>query len=202
MTDPKFRRTQQDGIRLAHVAPLNEFIDELQEQDGRGWSPHIAPIYGGVAAEMVNILRDPGPMTNSGLGGSGLLCLENNDDTAERLANLLDGAGIGVDRTVPWNAYPWYINRKPGAAELEAAVKPLHGYLARLPRLRVVILNGGEAQDVWRRLEKRHGVPRGIEKIPTYHTSRQALIGPPEVRASREAHLRAAFARAATVLAT
>lgn len=39
---------------------------------------------------------DPGSMTNSQRGGSGLLCQENDDVTAERFATQLDDAGIGV----------------------------------------------------------------------------------------------------------
>ena len=57
-------------------------------------------------------------MTNAEERGSGFLCLENDDAAAERFAALLAEAGIEPDRMIPWNAYPWYINRKPNAAEL------------------------------------------------------------------------------------
>ena len=200
MTEPNFRQEQQDGLRLPHVRALNKFVDDLQDRDGRGWLPYIAPLYGGVQAKMLNILRDPGRMTNSASGGSGYLCVENDDDSAERLADLLDEAGIAFDRTVPWNAYPWYINRKPLAAEIDAGVDPLLGLIELLPRLRVVMLNGGEAQDVWKRLKKRPGIRPDVRVIPTYHTGKQAFIGSPEVRAERMAHLRAAFAQAAAEL--
>jgi hypothetical protein len=39
-----------------------------------------------------------------------------------------------------------------------------------------------------------------LEVAPTYHTSSQAFIGPPETRAARMAALREAFARTARIL--
>jgi hypothetical protein len=65
------------------------------------------------------------------------------------------------------------------------------------------MLHGGSAQDGWKRLTRRHpGLARRLEVIPTYHTSRQAFIGTPEVRAQlgRVAALKEAFAQAARTL--
>jgi Uracil DNA glycosylase superfamily len=160
----------------------------------------VAPVYGGVDARVLCILRDPGLKTHNQYGGSGFLCPENDDASAERFATLLDDAGIAVSAILAWNAYPWYINRLPRAAELEAGVEPLRRLLGLLPRLRVVMLHGGSARDGWRRLVRRHpGVALRLEVVPTYHTSSQAFIGPPETRAARMAALRAAFARTGSV---
>jgi hypothetical protein len=52
MLDPVFRRSRLDG-RLPHVAPVNALADEL-----RGWVPYVAPLYGGVEARMLSVLRD------------------------------------------------------------------------------------------------------------------------------------------------
>jgi hypothetical protein len=126
---------------------------------------------------------------------------ENDDASAERFATLLDSAGIQVGETLSWNAYHWYINRSPRAAELEADVEPLRRLFGLLPRLRVVMLHGGSAQDGWRRLVRRHpNLVCGLEVVPTYHTSSQAFIGPPDVRAARMASLREAFTRTARIL--
>jgi len=54
------------------------------------------------------LARDHGPKTQAGLGGSGLLSVDNDDASAERFATLLDAPGISVAETLPWNAYPWY----------------------------------------------------------------------------------------------
>lgn len=200
MRDPVFRRSQEEGIRLPHVEPINALVDELR-QEGRGWVPYVAPLYGGVEARMLSILRDPGPMTDSNAKGSGFLCLENDDPAAERFATLLHEAGLRADQMVPWNAYPWYINRKPVAAELQVGLTPLRRLLTLLPRLRVVMLNGGEAQYLWRYFERTDpcaALP--YQALPTYHTSRQAFIGTREVREARMRHLRQTFARAADLL--
>jgi len=201
MRDPQFRQQQVDGLRAPHIAPVNVLVDELIDPSGRGWVPYVAPVYGGVEARLLNIHRDTGPKTHSQHGGSGFLCPENDDASAERFATLLDNAGIPVSETLSRNAYPWYINRKPRAAELKAGVEPLRRLLGLLPRLRVVMLHGRDALAGWRRLERRHhDLVRRLEVVPTYHTSNQAFIGPPEVRAARMAALREAFARTARTL--
>jgi hypothetical protein len=150
---------------------------------------------------MLHIMRDPGPMTHAELAGSGFLCLENDDDTAVRFASLLTEAGLDPSDDVPWNAYPWYINRRPGAAECAAGVEPLRRLLGLLPRVRVVMLNGGEAKDVWRRLARAHPKVAGrYAVLPTYHTSKQAFLGTRDVREARLADLRAKFAEAACLI--
>jgi hypothetical protein len=201
MRDPQFRQQQEDGLRAAHVAPINALVDDLRDPVGRGWVPYVAPVYGSVNARVLNIFRDPGPKTHSQHGGSGFLCPENDDASAERFATLLDSAGIAVGETLSWNAYPWYINRSPRAAELEAGVEPLRRLFGLLTRLRVIMLHGGSAQDCWRRLARWHpDLVVRLEVVPTYHTSNQAFIGPPEVRAARMAALREAFAHTARIL--
>lgn len=201
MRDEKYRQQQWDDRRAPHIAPINALVDQLMVAPGQAGIPYVAPVYGGVDARVLFIARDPGPKTQGELGGSRFLSLENDDASAERFATLLDDAGIPVGETLPWNAYPWYINRKPTAAELEAGVEPLAHLLRRLPRLRVVVLLGGSAQDGWSWLARRYpGLTAGLEVVATYHTSNQAFIGPPEVRAERMAALRQAFARTARIL--
>ena len=191
MGDPAFKRSQEEGRRLPHVAPINALVDALHEETGR-WLPHVAPIYGGIEAEMLMIARDPGPMTNPSGGGSGFLCLENDDASAELRAWLLDEVGLPASRVTAWNAYPWYINRKPKAPELDAGVEPLRRLLSLLPRVSVVMLNGGEAKVVWRKFRAKHPtIGARFEVLPTYHTSKQAFIGTTKVRAERLADLRA-----------
>ncbi|WP_052762081.1 uracil-DNA glycosylase family protein [Jiangella alkaliphila] len=82
MADPAFRAEQERGRYAPHVRPINEFVDTLRDQDGRGWMPHVAPLHGGVEARLLSLLRDPGPKTRDGVG-SGFLCIENDDPTAE-----------------------------------------------------------------------------------------------------------------------
>ena len=184
MRDPDFKQQQLDGLRALHVAPINALVDELRDPDGRGWVPYVAPVYGGIYARVLCIQRDPGRMTRSQHGGSGFLCPENDDGTAERYATMLDEAGIAVSDILGWNAYPWYIGRAPRAAELEAGVEPLRRLCGLLPELRVVMLHGGSARDGWARLVRRH--PRWWRRskscLPTTPVARRSSVRPRSVR--------------------
>ena len=200
MRDLQFRQQQIDGLRAPHVAPINALVDELIHPSGRGWVPYVAPVYGGVDACAVPLAR-PWPEDPSPVRRQRFLCPENDDATAERFAIELDDAGIPVSAILGWNAYPWYINRSPRAAELEAGVEPLRRLLGLLPRLQVVMLHGVSARDGWRRLVRPHpDVAHQLEIVPTYHTSRKAFIAPPEIRAARMAALKEAFAHTARIL--
>lgn len=195
MAEAAYRQTQDRDRYAAHVQPINELVDELRDLDGRGWMPYVAPSHGGIEAPMLSVLRDPGPKTLDG-SGSGYLCIENDDATAEQQCAAFAAVGIGLGDVTPWNAYPWYINRKPTAAERNAGVEPLIRIIAVMPRLKVVLLQGGDAVDTWRRLLRRHPglVPdRGLEVVETYHPGQQALwSADPVVRERRrEARLKA-----------
>lgn len=203
MADETFRIEQEDGRYAPHVRAINEMVDGLRDQDGRGWMPHVAPWHGGVDARVLSVLRDPGPKTQDGVG-SGFLCIENDDPTAERQCHAFAEAGIEALDTTPWNAYPWYINRKPNASEQQAGVDPLVRLLALLPDLRVVLLQGGDAQATWRRLERKHPeiADQGrFQVVSTYHPAKGALRTPdPAERAAREQHRKDACHRVAELL--
>jgi hypothetical protein len=200
MKDPEFRRSQEESTWLPHVAPINSLVDELRHQ-GRGWVPYVAPIYGGIDAKMLSILKAPGPMTDAARSGSGFLCLENDDATAERFATLLAGAGLAPAVMTPWNAYPWGNDRKLNAAELTAGLDPLSKLLRLLPRVRVVMLNGGEAQYLWKKLTAAQPeTAAAYNVLSTFHTGNQAFICPREEREERMAHLRASFSLARDML--
>ncbi|WP_328299213.1 uracil-DNA glycosylase [Streptomyces sp. NBC_00435] len=191
MRDEAFRREQDKERYAPHVRPINEMVDALREPEGRGWMPYVAPWHGGAAARVLSVLRDPGPKTLEG-AGSGFLCVENDDPTAELQAQIFERAGIAPDDVTPWNAYPWYINRSPKAAELQAGAEVLKRLLGLMPRTEVVLLQGNEAQDVWRRLLKAHPDvvrDRTLEVVSTYHPGQQALfVRDPEERARRAQH--------------
>jgi uracil-DNA glycosylase len=164
--------------------------------------PYVAPCHGGVGARMLSVLRDPGPKTQDGTG-SGFLCIENDDPTAELQSVCFADVGIANMDFTPWNAYPWYINRKPTRTELDAGVDVLFELLGLLPDVEVVLLQGGDAQRAWQRLHRRHPAirDRAFEVLPTYHPSRQALRTPdPAVRAARQRARLDTYARAAEIL--
>ncbi|MCQ9179259.1 uracil-DNA glycosylase [Streptomyces sp. IBSBF 2953] len=191
MREAAFRAEQEQGRYAPHVRPINEMVDTLRQPEGRGWMPYVAPWHGGAEARVLSILRDPGPKTLDGTG-SGFLCVENDDPTAELQAQIFERAGIAPHDVTPWNAYPWYINRSPKAAELQAGAEVLKQLLGVMPKAEVVLLQGNEAQDVWRRLLKAHpGAVRDriLEVVSTYHPGQQALfVRDPEERARRAQH--------------
>lgn len=200
MRNPEFCRSQEAEIWQPHVAPINALVDALREE-GRGWVPYVAPLYGGIAAEMLSVLRDPGPMTKGADRGSGFLCLENDDASAELYSSLLAEAGISAERMTPWNAYPWYINRKPNASELRAGIHPLRRLIDLLPCLRIIMLHGRDAHVLWDKFGDMYpAVAESYLAVRTFHTSRQAFIGTHDVREARMKNLRTAFATATRVL--
>lgn len=203
MRDVRYREQQWRDRFAPHVAPINELVDELGTRDEAGHPPYVAPMYKGVRARALAILRDPGPKAG-GENGSGFLSVENDDQSAQRQDEFFRGAGIDPAEVVPWNAYPWYINSKPTREQLLQGTEPLRRLIALLPHLRVVILEGIDAKAAWDLFVARHGAwvrSRGIEAVSTYHPSRQALQHPdPAERDRREEHIRSTLRRAARVI--
>lgn len=195
----EYVRELRSRLYEPHIAPFNELVDEISTDEE--WVPHVAPIYGGVHARVLAILRDPGPKTQIGKG-SGMVCVENDDSSAERHDTFLRNAGIDNDQLMAWNTYPWYINSKPTSAQIDRGLDPLGRVVALLPNLEVVMAHGGEAQVAWKRFRLRNPeAVHGIVTIETYHTSRQALWHKdPDVRSQRERKLTEDFARAAETL--
>jgi hypothetical protein len=200
MADPAFRTAQEKQLFAPHMAPINTYVDKIRAKE---WAPYVAPIHGGVEARVLTLLRDPGPATRDGVG-SGFLCIENDDPSAQRQGELLASAGLTAFDILPWNAYPWYINRAPRAAELEEGVGPILDLIDMIPTLEVVLLQGGSARDAWHRVGRRRPdlvQNRNLTVIETYHPGRQALWHKdPLEREARVAHQEAAFSRVATTL--
>ncbi|RIJ50264.1 uracil-DNA glycosylase [Clavibacter lycopersici] len=204
MADAAFRTAQEcEAATAPHMAPIAAFVAAIRDRDGRGWAPGIAPHHGGVDARVLSVLRDPGPATQVGVG-SGFLSVENDDPTAERQAVLFAEHGIRDRDVLPWNAYPWYINAAPNAEQGRAGAQVLVELIRLLPSLEVVLLQGRDAERIWdRALVLDPALPGpGVEVVRTIHPGRQALFHrDPAVRAERQAHQVAAFARVGAILA-
>lgn len=179
MKDATFRAEQWNGRYDSHVEPINRFVDSLiveGESTGKGWIPYVAPWHGGAEARVLSILRDPGPKTHKE-GGSGMLCIENDDPTAAKQCELFAGKLTARDVT-PWNAYPWYINKPPTAHQVSQGANILDRLLALMPRVRVVLLQGGHAQQAWKKfalIAPSTIAKRGLVAVPTFHPGNQAL---------------------------
>jgi uracil-DNA glycosylase len=167
MKDGTFRQLQWEHRYEPHVEPINRMADAYAAE-GRPM-PYVAPVHGGINARMLFILRDPGPGTaDSHREGTRWLCIENDDQSAERFSGLLVRAGIRVEDTLPWNAYPWYINAKPSGEQLRAGLEPLNRLLGMLPDLQVVVLMGNSAQTSWDLLVESGKAPR-VQVLRTRH---------------------------------
>jgi hypothetical protein len=206
MADAAFLSSQQEGTHSEpHMAPINAFVDKIRDKDGRGWVPYIAPHHGGTDAQILSILRDPGPAAHSDKG-SGFLSVENDDPTAERQARLFEAHGISPRIVLPWNAYPWYINAAPDAKQSAAGAEVLVELLRLLPRLRLVLLQGRDAERSWARvLRIKPDIAENdrLRVVATIHPSRSALFHPdPDERARRVAHQEETYRGIAAILAT
>jgi hypothetical protein len=203
MRDRSFRQDQRAHLMDPHIKPINELVERLRDPDSRGWAPYVAPMHGGTNARVLSVLRDPGPKTQD-TGGSGFLCVENDDPTAENQAELFNRFGIQASEVLPWNAYPWYINRAPNAAELDAGALVLLELLSLLPALRVILLQGRDSAAGWRRVVKK--APELLADgrlivVECIHPSRQALWTPDlAVRQQRLMQRNTAYARVARAL--
>ncbi|WP_421874631.1 uracil-DNA glycosylase [Mycolicibacterium wolinskyi] len=187
----------------SHIAPINQFVADLRDVANNLWLPEVAPMHGGIDAQVLSVLRDPGPKTQLG-SGSGFLCIENDDPTAERQLQLFEQHGISPRKVLPWNAYPWYVNRAPKAGELNAGAAVLLQLLDLVPTCCVVLLQGTHAVDVWHRMLKLSPTlpqERGIEAVESIHPGRQALWTPnPTERQARINKQTAAYARVAAMI--
>ncbi|MFC8045541.1 hypothetical protein [Nocardia sp. NPDC057353] len=202
LADSTYREEQFAARYEGPIAPFNHLVDKLIEESGEPL-PYLAPIYGGTEARVLSLFRDPGPRSRSGQESSGLLSLENDDQAAERYLEFFQTSGLRITDLITWNAYPWYTTRKPSTADIDRGIAPLEQVIALLPKLKVILAHGLDAQAAWRRFERRHPDIAGkLTVIPTYHTSKQALFTQDEaVRAQREDKLRTDFAQAAGHLA-
>lgn len=191
-----FMAQQRGGLYADHIAPFNRMVDELRTADE--WMPHVAPLYGGTGARVLSLFRDPGPATQEG-AGSGMLCIENRDESAKLHHSLVTDAGIRFDQLMTWNAFPWYINRAPKSPEITRAMPVLNRVIGLCPDLDVVLLHGVSSRQAWRSYRTAYPQSaRRLHVIETYHTSRQAFWHPDEaVRTMRMDNLRDSYREAA-----
>jgi uracil-DNA glycosylase len=196
MKDPEYAERQRQGVGDPHVAPINRFVDSLRTEKAEKFVPYVAPIYGGVNARLLYVLRDPAKKAQE----SHLLCWENDDNTAAELCEQFGRVRIDAKDVVPWNAYPWFIDRSPKAAELKEGAEALRRLLDLLPNLRVVMLCGSKAQGAWELLERRYPDLRQdlrLQVISTFHPSPRAFVAD---RQERKRRFEASFVEAARYL--
>lgn len=198
----------KDDLRVEHSGEpsvqlrIGDLVGQRVDRGGQGAHPGVERL-GGMQCDPIGDQsgrHQPGPATQAGTG-SGFLCVENDDPTAERQAELFKDYGIEVSDVLPWNAYPWYINRAPNAAELDAGAEVLCELIPMLTALQVVLLQGAHAADAWKRACKRQPALARIPSVESIHPGRQALWTPdPKVREARLQKQRDAYTKVAAIL--
>ncbi len=177
MADSMFRCRQWERRYEGPAGPVNQLVDQLGSERPEP-IPYCDPDYGGIEAEVLLHLSDPGPMTQTKNRGSGFISFQNDDDGAARLCQILQEVNLDPGRTLSWNAYPWYVHEDEDlrATHFSAGVDPLHRLLGLLPDLKVIVLFGGNAEAGWKRYRKAHPSPASCyEVLETVHSANRGV---------------------------
>lgn len=151
------RMARHEQLNNKHIAPLTKFVDELRIKHSDGKEiPYFDPLDGGVEAEVLYLLEAPGKKACN----SGFISRDNNDETAKNFLLLNCKADIPRERTICWNAVPWYIGsgnkiRPAKRSDINDGLQSLHELLNLLPKLKAVVLIGSKAQQVKDKLEEK-----------------------------------------------
>jgi uracil-DNA glycosylase len=172
-------------LELPHVAPLTRFVEELRQSLGRSDSvPYFDPVSGGVEARVLFLARDPGPATMR----SGIISINNDDPSAKTMWELQRKVGLARSDSNYWNTVPWILEhptkqkvggtpemRGPTLAEIRDARIWFDRLISLLPRLRVVVCLGRDAQRGFREFAASQPDYRRFLLIETWHPSMRAL---------------------------
>ena len=129
------------------LEPINDYVESLGRTHGRD-IPIIDPMFGGVEASVLLVLRQPGP---KGAAKTGKLSLDSPDRAAGALGLRLKEAGLMPCHVAVWNIIPWTPSgplKSPSDRELVEGAHCLQELLPILtkPRLAVVLMGGTPAK--------------------------------------------------------
>lgn len=181
-------------LRIPKIAPLTDLVERMRSDKPEAAIPYFDPTEAGTEANILLLLEAPG--RRSALeAGSGFVSVDNNDQTAENMWQLLRRAEIDrATDVVTWNVVPWYIGdgtkiRPTRSGDLTEARSATRELIAMLPNLQVAVLLGKPAAKAWKALRLE------CEAIEAPHPSPLNLNTRPErreeiVRALVEARVR------------
>jgi len=145
--DAAFLAAKRARWREPHIAPMNDFVDQIREQTGLD-VPYLDPDSGGAQAKVLFLLEAP---ARAAAHDSGMLSADNDDGTAANIWRAYREAGMPRTLGLHWNIVPWYVgtNEKLGAIDQEQRQRGAP-YVLRLldlaPEVRVVIAFGNHAK--------------------------------------------------------
>ncbi len=194
--EPEFLRHKQARWSEPHVAPLNSFCDAITRTTRRD-VPYVDPDSGGVHARVLLLLLEA--PSRAAAHGSGMVSADNDDSTAANVWRAYAATGLRRDRSLIWNAVPWYLGgtdkiSSARPSDIRAARGWLLAFLGLLPRLEVIIGLGRAAQRAL--AEQQHEPAVGLTVLSAPHPS-QRVYNRPGAGARDLVH--AAFATAAQV---
>ena len=145
--EPEFLRRKQARWPEPHVAPLNSFCDQIGRTTGRQ-VPYVDPDSGGVDARVLLLLEAP---SRPAAHGSGMVSADNDDATAANVWRAHAETGLRRDRSLIWNAVPWYLGQpdkisSARPSDIRAGGPWLLAFLGLLPGLHVIVGLGRAAQ--------------------------------------------------------
>lgn len=175
------------------VQPLNAWVSDLRQRLGDGAAvPWFDPASGGQEARILFLLEAPGQKSvgkeaSLRKTGSGIISVDNDDQTAENCWRAREEAGLSYREVVHWNIVPWYLGSAtkiaaPGRSEIEQALPYLHEVIGLLPRLEIVVATGKKAQDGWDRYSRKYH--HELMMIPTVHPSPRVFNTTPTARSA------------------
>jgi hypothetical protein len=142
---PEDRERRAALLAGPSFAPLDAYCRDIAARFGP--TPHVDPLDGGTDAHLLLLLETPRPRG----AAPRFVSRDSPTGTARNLRRFLSTARIERRHTVLWNAVPWIIhkpgarNRAPRRVEIDMGLSLLPGFVALLPRLRVVVMVGRTA---------------------------------------------------------
>jgi hypothetical protein len=195
MSDPTVRASKHERRYAENVRPLNEYVDELRNRPSRAATPYVDPDCGGVNAQLLFLLQDPSATAEN----AEFISWDNDDPTAAMCAEMFDRHGIERRLAVPWNAVPWPSSL--AKADRNGGRAALARVLTMLPDVRVAMVLGGTARDVWKELAASDARARSIRAVNGPHPAGRGLTnGGRQTKAEGLVALDKAFADAAIAL--
>jgi hypothetical protein len=156
MDSTDYQQAQLARIHDENIAPVTELCLQLREKRPESPVPFVDPVHDVDEARIISLLIAPGAGTSSGF-----LSLENDDDTAERLAEVYDAAGLQPRHGIPWNAYPWQLPEGQKLVltpeQVHDGIRPLRQFLEIVYRASAVVAHGSGAHKVMAAFAKAGG---------------------------------------------
>jgi len=156
MDSPEYQAEQLAKIHDENIEPVTQLCEQLRERRPESGLPYIDPVHDVDEARIISLLVAPGAGA-----ASGFLSLENDDDTAARLAEVYEAAGLQPRHAIPWNAFPWELPDGQKFVltpeQVHDGVRPLRQFLDVVYRASAIVAHGSGAHKVMAAFSKSGG---------------------------------------------